>query len=181
MLGYPLDNPRMGVLTAAGLREYIVKLPKVAYNGSHFGTCTCGVHSKEGIPCLHMVVIVKLSNIPHITRSTIMPFFWSTAHWQSQYLLDVDCWTEISINTVKATARLDEKLRYCPDWSASDKPGRPQKNDKIMTLTDKMALASSSKKRKRQNKLYCKICEKFNHNTAQCYKNPINRNLDDTL
>ena len=87
----------------------------------------------------------------------------------------------MSINTVKATARLDEKLRYCPDWSASDKPGRPKKSDKIMTLTDKMKLASSSKKRKRQNKLYCKICEKFNHNTAQCYKNPINRNLDDTL
>ena len=87
----------------------------------------------------------------------------------------------MSINTVKATARLDKKLRYCPDWSASDKPGRPKKNDKIMTLTDKMELASSSKKRKRQNKLYCKICEKFNHNTAQCYKNPINRNLDDTL
>ena len=44
-----------------------------------------------------------------------------------------------------------------------------------------MELASSSKKRKRQTKLYCKICEKFNHNTAQCFKNPINRNLDDTL
>ena len=50
-----------------------------------------------------------------------------------------------------------------------------------MTLTDKMELASSSKKRKRQAKLYCKICEKFNHNTAQCFKNPINRNLEDTL
>ena len=59
---------------AAGLREYIVKLPKVAYNGSHFGTCTCGVNSKEGIPCLHMVVIVKPSTIPHLTQSSIMPF-----------------------------------------------------------------------------------------------------------
>jgi hypothetical protein len=104
-----------------------VKLPKVAYNGSHISTCTCGVHSKEGIPCLHMVVIVKSSNIPHLTRSSIMPFFWSTAHWQSKYSLDVDFRTEMSINTVKATAHLDEKLRYCPDWSASDKPGRPKK------------------------------------------------------
>jgi hypothetical protein len=58
---------------AAGSREYIVKLPKVAYEGSHFGTCTCGVHSKEGIPCMHMVVIVKSSNLPHLTRSSIMP------------------------------------------------------------------------------------------------------------
>ena len=92
---------------AAGSREYIVKLPKIAYNGSHFGACTCGVHSKEGIPCLHMVVIVKSSNIPHLTRSSIMPFFWSTAHWQSKYSLDVDCRTDISINTVKATTRRD--------------------------------------------------------------------------
>jgi hypothetical protein len=112
---------------AAGSREYIVKLPKIAYNGSHFGACTCGVHSKEGIPCLHMVVIVKSSNIPHLTRSSIMPFFWSTAHWKNQYSLDVDWRTEMSINTVKATARLDKKIRCCPDWSASDKPGRPKK------------------------------------------------------
>ena len=27
---------------AAGSRDYIVKLPKVVYNGSHFGTCTLG-------------------------------------------------------------------------------------------------------------------------------------------
>jgi hypothetical protein len=170
---------------AAGSRDHIVKLlkAKVAYNGSHFGMCTCGVPAKEGIPCLHMVVIVKSSNIPNLTRSSIMPFFWSTAHWQSQSSLDVDCRTDMSINTVtvKATARLDEKLQYCPDWSASDKPGRPPQNNKIMTLTDKIQLAFSSKKRKRQAKLYCKIFEKFNHNTAQCFKNPINRNLDDTL
>ena len=69
---------------AAGSREYIVKLPKVAYKRSHFGTCTCGVPSKIGIPCVHMVVIVKSSNIPNITRSSIMRWFWSTARWQSQ-------------------------------------------------------------------------------------------------
>ena len=50
-----------------------------------------------------------------------------------------------------------------------------------MTLTEKMEKASSSKKHKCQAKLYCKICVKFNRNTAQCFKNPINRNLDDTL
>jgi hypothetical protein len=38
-----------------------------------------------------------------------MPFFWSTAHWKNQYSLDVDWRTEMSINTVKATARLDKK------------------------------------------------------------------------
>jgi hypothetical protein len=88
---------------------------------------------------------------------------------------------DMSIKSVKATAFRHEKLRYCPDWSASNKPGRPKKSDKVLTLTEKMVLASSGKKRKRQVKLFCKICEKFNHTTADCFKKPINRKLDDTL
>jgi hypothetical protein len=82
---------------------------------------------------------------------------------------------------LKATACQDEKLQYFPDSSASDKPGHLKKSDKAMTLTDKMELASSGKKRKRQAKLYCKICDKWNHTTAKCFKNPINRNLENTL
>ena len=30
-------------------------------------------------------------------------------------------------------------------------------------------------------KMYCKICEKWNHNTEQCWKNPINRSLESAL
>jgi hypothetical protein len=166
---------------ATGLREYIVKLPKAPFNRSYFGTCTCGVPAKDGIPCQHMAVIVKSLNIPCLTQSSIMPYFWSTAHWQTQYSLDVDCKTDISIKGVKATAFKNKKLRYCPDWSASNKPGHPKKSDKVLTLTEKMVLASSGKKRKRRVKLFCKICEKFNHTTAECFKNPINRKLDETL
>ncbi len=40
---------------------------------------------------------------------------------------------------------------------------------------------SSSKKQKRQKKMYCEICEKWNHTTEQCWKNPINRSLDSAL
>ncbi len=34
-----------------GAREFLVTLPKVAFKGSLFGTCTCGVPAKEGVPC----------------------------------------------------------------------------------------------------------------------------------
>ena len=27
--------------------------------------------------------------------------------------------------------------------------------------------------------MYCAICHKFNHNTAECFKNPINSTLDE--
>lgn len=162
-------------------RDYHVRLPKDSFYGSHFGTCSCGFPAKEGLPCKHMVLLVKSSVIPGLTRINIMPHFWSTAHWQKQYPLELDCKTDMSINLVKAIARPNEFLRYCPDWSAANKSGRPKKSDKVLTLTEKMNLASSSKKRKRRAKLYCNICHKFNHNTMDCFKNPINCTLDDTL
>ncbi len=58
-------------------------------------------------------------------------FFW----WQSQYSPDVDCRTDISINTVKATTHRGEKLQYCPEWSASYKPDHdPYRKDGVSIL-----------------------------------------------
>jgi hypothetical protein len=34
---------------------------------------------------------------------------------------------------------------------------------------------SAKKKRKRRVRYFCKICHKFNHNTQDCWKNPINQ------
>ena len=133
------------------------------------------------IPIKGRAPMLKASVIPFLTRLNIMPHFWSTAHWQMQYPLELDCNTDISLTMVKAKVRPNEFIRYCPDWSTAKKSGRPQKSEKILTLTDKMELASSSKKRKRRAKLYCKICHKFNHNTMDCFKNPINCRLDDKL
>jgi hypothetical protein len=41
--------------------------------------------------------------------------------------------------------------------------------------------AASNKKRKCRVKMFCEICEKWNHNTLQCFKNPNNCKLDKTL
>ncbi len=78
-------------------------------------------------------------------------------------------------------ARADDTVRYCPDWSAANKSGRRKNSDKQLTVSERIELASASKKRKRRAKLYCKICHKFNHNTADCFKNPINCTLDERL
>ena len=32
---------------------------------------------------------------------------------------------------------------------------------------------STKKKRKRTNQMFCSICEKFNHNTKDCYKKQV--------
>jgi hypothetical protein len=57
---------------------------------SHFGTCTCGFPSKEGSLCRHMAVIEKSGVFQVLTQVNIMPDFWTTAHWQMQYPLELD-------------------------------------------------------------------------------------------
>jgi hypothetical protein len=53
---------------SATMREYVVIIPKVGSDhGSRFGSCTCGFPKKEGIPCDHMVAIVKLGAVANLT------------------------------------------------------------------------------------------------------------------
>ncbi len=49
--------------------------------GPQFGTCTCGKPKEDGVPCRHMVVIEMFSKIEGFTRTHIMPYWWTTAHW----------------------------------------------------------------------------------------------------
>jgi hypothetical protein len=48
---------------SASKREYTVIIPRDDKIGSGFGMCTCGYPKKEGIPCKHMVALVKLGAI----------------------------------------------------------------------------------------------------------------------
>jgi hypothetical protein len=49
-------------------REYSVVIPKGGQiHGSRFGTCSCGYPKKEGVPCNHMVAIVKVGIITMLT------------------------------------------------------------------------------------------------------------------
>ena len=81
---------------------------------------------------------------------------------------------------VKKVAYGHEEIQYCPDWTAGGKRGHPKKNDKVMTVIDHIKVASN-KKRKRRVKMFCKICEKWNHTTLQCLNNPNNCKLDKAL
>jgi hypothetical protein len=166
-----------------GSKEYYVTLPKVPYKGSYFGNCSCGFPAKEGIPCKHMIVVQKSSVIADVTRTDMMPHYWTTAHWKLQYAEDIVANTNINISSVKAKYRPNEKFKYCPDWSMGKKRGRSKKREKQMTVMERGA-ASSHKKRKRRVKMWCEICEKWNHTTLQCWKNPtnyVNRELETSL
>ncbi len=60
-------------------REYSVNLPKSATLGSRFGKCTCECPKKEGILCQHMGAVSKLGRIDGLTRTAIMPHWYTTA------------------------------------------------------------------------------------------------------
>jgi hypothetical protein len=78
------------------------------------------------------------------------------------------------MNAVKAASNPEDDLRHCPAWTAGNKKGRPKKNNRQKSVID-LIEESSTNKRKRRRKMFCNICQKFNHTTADCVKNSANQ------
>jgi hypothetical protein len=76
------DNyQKITVSRMTSTNEYKVIIPVEETMGLRFGTCTRGKPKKDGVPCRHMVVIAMPSKIEGLTRTQIMPYWWTTAHW----------------------------------------------------------------------------------------------------
>jgi hypothetical protein len=58
--------------------------------GSTFGGCSCGILFTVGIPCHHMVAVVKSSRIEGLTATKSMPVWWTTEYWRNQYPADTN-------------------------------------------------------------------------------------------
>ena len=56
-------------------RKHTVSLPKEPTRGSYFGKCTCGLVTRDAIPCEHMAAVVCSSRIAGLNRHNIM-LFW---------------------------------------------------------------------------------------------------------
>jgi hypothetical protein len=116
---------------STAIREYIVQLPKrTSDHGSKFGSCTCGFPLKEGIPCGHMVAIVKQGAGTNITRVELMPFWYTRAQWQSQYPKDMVYKMDVTWSKIKKSAAPDILMKYCPSWVAAKKEGSPKERCK---------------------------------------------------
>ncbi len=168
------DFHRITVSRISSHNEYNDIIPVDATTRSQFGMCTCGKPKKDGVPCRHMVVIAMLSKIEGLTRTHIMPYWWTTAHWQAQFAIDVYCQTDISLNTVKSMTIADDRLRCCPLWAAAKKKGRPKEDVCEKSVADHIK-ELAKKKRSRRTKFFCIICHKFDHNMADCFQNPANQ------
>jgi hypothetical protein len=124
---------------------YTCHIPMVADdNGSHFGTCTCGVPKVDGIPCMHMVAICKSNRIEGLNGNNIMPFWYHTSHWRKQYPegTSVDC-SHITMLQLKENNEASKELKLCPGFSAPKKGWRPSHNKRHKSY---MEIASEKKK-----------------------------------
>ena len=104
-----------------------------------------------------------------------MPYWWTTAHWQDQYAQEVTYLSDISLNMVKTSTQADDRLRYCPAWITAKKKGRPKADVREKSVMDIIEESAKKKKQSRRNNLFCNICFKHNHNTADCFQNPANK------
>ena len=136
---------------SASFREYILRIPKTAeeeHHGSRFGMCTCGFPSKEGLPCNHMVAIVKSGQIPDLSKFDIMPYWYSRTKWQLQFPVNGTCKSDITLASIKLNHRPDEFIKYCPSWVAGKKKGRPKTEKRKLGIVDHVRKGVSKKRRR---------------------------------
>ncbi len=81
--------------------------------GSAVGGCSCGIPYTDGIPCLHMVAVVKLSRIECLTATNSMPIWWTMECWHNQYPADTNEICHFDMDTLRSTQE-DAAMRYCP-------------------------------------------------------------------
>jgi hypothetical protein len=64
----------------------------------------------------------------------------------------------------------DVTLRYCLDWTAPNKSGRPKKAEWHKSgLEEAIAKAKGKKKPPKMKRRRCAICAKWNHKTEDCF------------
>jgi hypothetical protein len=101
-----------------------------------------------------------------------MPYWLTMAHWRFQYPLELD--------SVKESHSPDESLHICPSWVGSKKKGHPKSGVHEKSVTDHVQ-ESGKKSHNRRVRMFCMLCQKFNHNTKDCFKNPLNNMGDNDV
>jgi hypothetical protein len=157
---------------AGGRMTNTVTIPKVATKGSYFGRCTCGLAQPDAIPCKHMAAVEVSSQIPALSQTNIMPFWWTHAQWQLQHGKDVlvECYANMEV--VRAEFESDERNRYCPVWSAPNKAGRPPKGKFRKSILEQ---ATGKRSKGRPLTTFCQLCLKYSHCTVDCWVQEKNK------
>jgi hypothetical protein len=127
-----------------GHKERTCYFMKELKMGSVFGGCSCGVPFTDGLPCHHMVAVVKLSQIEGLTPTNAMPYWWTTKCWRIQYPADINVTCAFDMEALRETLE-DRAMRYCPPYAAARKTGWPKIDKRI-----KSPLEGNKKRKKNE-------------------------------
>jgi hypothetical protein len=126
--------------------QYTCAIPMFEHEDSYFGTCTCGVPKVDGVPCVHMIAVVKSNRIEGLNESNIMPYWYKTSHWRKQYPEGTNvCAGNITLAILRETHRPQKDYKLCPGISGPKKSGRPKK---LLRLKSAIEVALDNKKKK---------------------------------
>ena len=126
--------------------QYTCVIPMIEHEDSYFGSCTCGVPKVDGVPCVHMIAVVKSNRIEGLNESNIMPYWYHTSHWRKQYPEGSNvCAGNITLSILRETHRPAKDYKLCPGISAPRKGGRPKK---LLRLKSAIEVALDNKKKK---------------------------------
>jgi hypothetical protein len=117
--------------TGANGKNYLVKIPLAEVEGSRFGSCSCRVTQVMGVPCQHMVAVLKSGVIEGIDENNMMPVWWMTTTLKRQFPLDVAVGENMDIDWLKTRGEPDSNLCHSPAMAAPNKSGRPKKGGQI--------------------------------------------------
>jgi len=122
----------------------------VEEEGSVFGGCTCGYPKTQGIPCHHMVGVVKSCCIEGLNSVNSMPPWWMTAHWRKQYPKETHILCDFNLESLWLSVP-DTSYKYCPPYAAPNKAGHPKtkKNKQIKSALE-VATEKNRLSRRRQ-------------------------------
>ncbi len=95
--------------------------------GSTLGGCSCGGPYTDGIPCHHMVAVVKSSRIEGSTATNSIPVWWTTECGCNQYPADTNETCHFDMDTLRKTLE-DAAMRYYLPDAAPRKAGCPKNN-----------------------------------------------------
>jgi hypothetical protein len=68
--------------------------------GLAFSGCSCGIPYTDGIPCHHMVAVVKSSQIEGLMPTNAMSYWWSSECWRNQYPIDSSITCDFDMETL---------------------------------------------------------------------------------
>jgi hypothetical protein len=93
------------------------------------------------------VAVSKLGRINGLTKSAVMPHWYTTAQWCNQFPKNTYINTHQTLKSIKASSTPHDELHYCPNWVGPQKKGHLKKDKRRKSIADHMEQSAKKKRR----------------------------------